>query len=92
MRPAHTTRVFEHRGLAAGSSKGVLVQGFEPLRGAVLRAEVVDLRRLHISYDLKARRRVGEVAVVEVEVLRVEAGDALRVERARATDDAVHRI
>ena len=36
--------------------------------------------------------RVGEVAIVEVEVLRVEAGDALRVERARATDDAVHRI
>ena len=53
---------------------------FEPLRGAVLRAEVVHLRRLHVSYNLKARRRVGEVAIVEVEVLRVEAGDALRVE------------
>ena len=70
----------------------LLVQGFEPRRGAVLRAEVVDLRRLHVSYDLKARRRVGEVAIVEVEVLRVEAGDALRVERARVTDDAVHRV
>ena len=57
-----------------------------------LRAEVIDLGGLDVSDDLKARRGVGEVAVVQVEVLRRQPVKAVRVEGARAPHDAVHFV
>ena len=45
-----------------------------------LRAEIVHLGRLHIRHDLHARGGVGQVAVVQQQVLRGEAVDTVRVE------------
>ena len=63
-----------------------------------LRAQVVELVRPHLRDDLEAVGRVGEVAVVEDELARVDvrvlvqALDPARVERRRPPDHAVHLV
>ena len=65
-----------------------------------LRSQVVHLAGLDLMDQLHETRRVGEVAVVQLEVLSLLVGqrvlvqmpDPGRVEGARATDDAVHLV
>lgn len=57
-----------------------------------LRAEIVHLGGLHIGDNLQAARRICEVTVVQSQVVRFHAREALRVERRGAPHNTVHNV